>query len=168
MRVYIPTTLTDLAAAYAAAELGPESIRAHAVTPALREWYLSDDREELEYAALMRAAQASLRRIAADPAAPRRRVVLAVDVPDPAVQSDRAAEQLIAGLGAVLVSGTVPLRLVASVHVDAEEAEKDVTAAVDAVAAADAGDDDAQFTVDGAEDHELLWYASQEIPELLG
>ncbi|WP_456152590.1 DUF6912 family protein [Microbispora rosea] len=28
-------------------------------------------------------------------------------------------------------------------------------------------DDDAQFVVDGAEDHELLWYATQEIPDLL-
>jgi len=36
------------------------------------------------------------------------------------------------------------------------------------VGAADTGDDDAQFTVDGAEDHELLWYATQEIPNLIG
>jgi hypothetical protein len=33
--------------------------------------------------------------------------------------------------------------------------------------AADAGDDDARFVVDGAEDHELLWYATQEIQGLL-
>jgi hypothetical protein len=43
-----------------------------------------------------------------------------------------------------------------------------VRAAADALGAADAGDDDAQFTVDGAEDHELLWYATQEIPNLIG
>ncbi|MEU3724282.1 hypothetical protein AB0E73_16295, partial [Streptomyces sp. NPDC031705] len=36
-----------------------------------------------------------------------------------------------------------------------------------ALEAADAGDDDAQFTVDGAEDHELLWFGVQEIPGLL-
>ncbi|WP_425554700.1 DUF6912 family protein, partial [Kitasatospora putterlickiae] len=35
------------------------------------------------------------------------------------------------------------------------------------VAAADAGDQDAQFTVDGAEDHDLLWFATQEIAALL-
>ena len=34
--------------------------------------------------------------------------------------------------------------------------------------AADSGDDDARFVVDGAEGHELLWYASQELPHLAG
>ena len=56
---------------------------------------------------------------------------------------------------------------VASVHVDATEAVPDVAAAVDDVLAADLGDDDAQFVVDGAEDHELQWWATQEIPDLL-
>ncbi|MGM0356869.1 DUF6912 family protein, partial [Streptomyces sp. ECR3] len=37
-----------------------------------------------------------------------------------------------------------------------------------ALAAADRGDEDAQFLVDGAEDHELLWFATQEIPHLVG
>jgi hypothetical protein len=54
------------------------------------------------------------------------------------------------------------------VHVDSGEAEPDVSAAADALGAADAGDDDAQFVVDGAEDHELLWFATQEIPNLVG
>ena len=52
-------------------------------------------------------------------------------------------------------------------HVDATDAEKDVAAAAEALPAADAGDDDAQFTVDGAEDHELLWFGVQEIPGLV-
>lgn len=54
-------------------------------------------------------------------------------------------------------------------HADAADQEvlTDVGAAVGAIAAADAGDDDAQFSVDGAEDHELLWFATQEIPGLL-
>ena len=48
---------------------------------------------------------------------------------------------------------------------DADDAEADVAAAADALAARPAGaDDDARFTVDGAEDHELLWFATQEIP----
>jgi hypothetical protein len=38
-----------------------------------------------------------------------------------------------------------------------------VRAAAAAVPAADEGDDDARFTVDGAEGHELLWYATQEL-----
>ncbi|GHI38532.1 hypothetical protein Sviol_29400 [Streptomyces violascens] len=50
---------------------------------------------------------------------------------------------------------------------DAEDAVADVAAAADALGAADHGDDDAQFTVDGAEDHELLWFGVQEIPNLI-
>ena len=42
----------------------------------------------------------------------------------------------------------------------------DVAAAADAIAAADAGDDDASFTVDSAEAHELAWYATQELPDV--
>ena len=71
-------------------------------------------------------------------------------------------------LGEVRVSGAVPLAKAAAVHVDADDAEEDVAAAVRALGAADHGDDDAQFVVDGAEDHELLWFATQEIPNLVG
>lgn len=167
MRVYVPLTLPGLAEAYETGRLGTDVFTAYAVTPALREWYLSDDIEELEYAALSRAALASLRLIAAEPSAPRRRVVVAADVPDAsaAVDPDRGLDP--AALGEVRVTGPVPLAKAAAVHADADEAESDVAAAADAVGAADQGDDDAQFTVDGADDHELLWYATQEIPGLV-
>ena len=59
-----------------------------AVTPALREAYVSGDAEELEYAALTEAARASLRLIAADPVAPPRRVVLAAEIPAEQVSWD--------------------------------------------------------------------------------
>ncbi|ANH91814.1 MULTISPECIES: DUF6912 family protein [unclassified Streptomyces] len=167
MRVYVPLTLPGLAAAHAAGELGPEPLVAYAVTPALREWYVSDDLEELEYAALNRAALASLRLLAMDPEAPRRRVVVAVDVPDRAASADPDRGLDPAALGEVRVAGTVPLAKAAAVHVDADDAVADVTAAAGALGAADTGDDDAQFVVDGAEDHELLWYATQEIPNLI-
>ncbi len=36
-----------------------------------------------------------------------------------------------------------------------------------ALPAADAGDEDAQFLVDGVEDHELGWFAAQEIGPLV-
>jgi hypothetical protein len=170
MRVYVPLTLSGLAEAYKTGELGAGPVMAYGVTPALREWYLSDDIEELEYAALNRAALASLRLLAADPGVPRRRVVVAVDVPDGAAVADPDRGLDPAALGEVRVAGPVPLAKAAAVHVDASgaEAEADVTAAADALDAADRGDDDAQFVVDGAEDHELLWYATQEIPNLLG
>ncbi|MBY8888021.1 hypothetical protein K7472_24735 [Streptomyces sp. PTM05] len=168
MRVYIPTTLPALAEAHRAGELGPAPLDAYAVTPALREWYVSDDIEELEYAALTRAAQASLRLLAGQPDAARRRVVVAVDVPDQdaAFDPDRGLDP--AALGAVRLDSAVPLAKAAAVHVDADDARDDVTAAAAALGAADAGDDDARFTVDGAEDHELLWFATQEIPGLVG
>lgn len=168
MRVYIPTTLAGLAEAYKAGELGPGPLDAFAVTPGLREWYVSDDIEELEYAALNRAAQASLRLLAVHPDVPRRRVVLAVDMADGSVRFDPDSALDPAALGEVRLSREVRLTEAAAVHVDADDAERDVRAAADALGAADAGDDDAQFTVDGAEDHELLWFATQEIPNLIG
>ncbi|MEU8437436.1 hypothetical protein AB0F18_31955 [Streptomyces sp. NPDC029216] len=166
MRVYVPLTLPGLAEAHKAGELGPAPLRAYAVTPGLREWYVSDDIEELEYAALSRAAAASLRMLAEDPAAPRKRVVVAVDVDDKAAAASPGLDE--ATLGQVTLAAAVRLTVAAAVHVDAEDAEQDVTAAAGALAAADGGDDDAQFLVDGAEDHELLWFGVQEIPGLLG
>ncbi|MFD5324345.1 DUF6912 family protein [Streptomyces sp. NPDC127092] len=168
MRVYVPLTLPGLAQAHKAGELGPGPLTAYAVTPALREWYVSDDIEELEYAALNRAAAASLRLLAGDPEAARRRVVVAVDVPDKdaVVDPDRGLDP--SALGEVRIAAAVPLAKAAAVHADADDAEADVSAAADALGAADQGDDDAQFVVDGAEDHELLWYGVQEIPALLG
>jgi hypothetical protein len=168
MRVYIPTTLAALAEAHKAGHIGPAPLDAFAVTPGLREWYVSDDLEELEYAALTRAAQASLRQLAAHPDVPRRRVVVAVDVADASVSHDPDRGLDPGALGQVRLAHEVRLGEAAAVHVDADDAEADVRAAAAAVGAADTGDDDAQFTVDGAEDHELLWYATQEIPNLIG
>ncbi|MER5294293.1 hypothetical protein ABT382_19785 [Streptomyces pharetrae] len=168
MRVYVPLTLPGLAEAHRTGELGAGPLVAYAVTPALREWYLSDDIEELEYAALSRAALASLRLLAADAQAPRRRVVVALDVPDGAATADPDRGLDPAALGEVRVTGPLALAKAAAVHVDAEDAEADVAAAARALEAADGGDDDAQFVVDGAEDHELLWFATQEVPNLVG
>ncbi|MFC9625667.1 DUF6912 family protein [Streptomyces sp. NPDC056930] len=168
MRVYVPLTLPGLAAAHKAGEIGPGPLTAYAVTPGLREWYVSDDIEELEYAALNRAASASLRLIAGNPDAVRRRVVVAVDVPDGAAVADPDRSLDSSSLGEVRIASSVALTEAAAVHVDADDAERDVTAAAAALGAADLGDDDAQFTVDGAEDHELLWFGIQEIPNLIG
>ncbi|MGW5861781.1 DUF6912 family protein [Streptomyces sp. NPDC055239] len=160
MRVYVPLTLSSLAEVYKAGELGPGPLTAYAVTPALREWYASDDIEELEYAALGRAALSSLRLIAGDAGAARRRVVLVADVADGAVDpGDQGAGADELGVGEVRVTGALGMKKVAAVHVDAEDAVADVAAAVDG---------DAGALVDGVEDHELLWFATQEIPGLIG
>ncbi|MEU3659528.1 hypothetical protein AB0E77_07135 [Streptomyces sp. NPDC032940] len=169
MRVYVPLTLSGLAEAHRTGRLGETGpLVAYAVTPAVREWVRSDDIEELEYAALSRAALASLRLLAADAGAARRRVVVAADVSDGAVSAGPGREAGAPALGEVLVDGGVRLAKTAAVHVDSADAETDVAAAAEALAAADGGDDDAGFVVDGAEDHELLWYATQEIPHLVG
>ncbi|MER0480263.1 hypothetical protein ABR737_18290 [Streptomyces sp. Edi2] len=168
MRVYVPLTLSGLAEAHKNGELGPGPLDAYAVTPALREWYVSDDIEELEYAALNRAAQASLRLLAGHPDLARRRVVVAVDVADGAAVADPDRGLDPSALGEVRVAGPVPLSKAAAVHVDAADAEADIAAAAAALGAADQGDDDAQFTVDGAEDHDLMWFGVQEIPHLIG
>ncbi|MEX0170810.1 DUF6912 family protein [Streptomyces sp. LMG1-1-1.1] len=168
MRVYVPLTLPGLAQAHKAGELAPGPLTAYAVTPALREWYVSDDIEELEYAALNRAAAASLRLLAGDPDAPRRRIVVAVDVADEDATADPDGGLHADSIGEVRIAGPVRLAKAAAVHADADDAEADVTAAAGALGAADQGDDDAQFVVDGAEDHELLWFGVQEIPGLLG
>ena len=167
MRVYLPATTNVLRTLVDDGRLaGP--LTAFAVTPGLREFYaLSDagaDEEELEYAALLAAARASLRLVDVDPSAARRRVVLAADVPDAAVTE---VEDPDADRGAVRVPGEVALRDVASAHVDGAEAEDDVRAAVGVVLEADLGSEDAQFVVDQAEGHELAWYATQEIGTLL-
>nr|WP_204261555.1 hypothetical protein [Blastococcus saxobsidens] len=135
-----------------------------AVTPQLREYYaVSDadaDTEELEYAALLAAARASLRLLDLDPMAVRRRAVLAADVPDTAVtpMDDPHVDP-----GAARLEQEVTLADIASAHLDDADAEADVRAAVNVVLEADLGSEDAQFVVDQAEGHELGWYATQEI-----
>ncbi len=161
MRVYLPSTLPALADALERGEVGPVPLRGFAVTPALREAYASGDEEELEYVAMLAAARQSLRLLDADPGAPRRRVVLAADVGDGRVSWSAYDDEP----ATVLVSAPVPVSAVASGHIDAPEAAADVAAAAAAISAAEAGDQDAEFTVDGAEGHELAWYAAQELSQ---
>jgi hypothetical protein len=169
MRVYLPSTLPALAAALADGEVGSQPLTAYAVTPALREWYADGDLEELEYAAMTLAARASLRLLAETPDAPPRRVVLAVDLPEDAVSYEPGDAAMAAEGERALVrlGAPIPMRKVASGHVDDVVASPAVLAAVRALPAADAGDEDARFAVDGAEGHELMWYAVQELPYLL-
>lgn len=163
VRVYVPATVAMVATLRDAAALPEAAAVAHAVTATLREWYVEGDEEELEYVAFSRAAQDALRLLHTDSGAPRRRVVVSADVPAHAV------EPLDHELGTSAVRLTTPVRLesVAAIHIDAKEAEPDVAAAAEAVDAAASGDADAQFTVDSAEDHELLWYAPEEIDDVL-
>jgi hypothetical protein len=68
----------------------------------------------------------------------------------------------------VRTAGAVPLARIAAIHVDGADAEPAVKAAALAIIAADLDDEDAMFTVDGAEGFELEWYAAQELSTLTG
>jgi hypothetical protein len=157
-RVYLPTTLAGLHGFLDAGSV--EATVGYAVTPALREWYVEGDLEELEYAATAAAARASLRMLVESES--RRRVVLAVEVADGAATPMPDVDRAAVGLAA-----PVPWSAVDSALVDDPSAADDVTAALAALVAADAGHEDAAFTVDAVEDHELGWYAVQELPALV-
>ncbi|AOS65427.1 DUF6912 family protein [Actinoalloteichus hymeniacidonis] len=164
MRIYVPATVAMLRSLLATDELVPVSGTAFALTPMLRESYATGSTEELEYAALMEATRGSVRLLAAefaeDPKVPARRVVVAADVDEVTLRPDLDA-------AVVRVGGPVPLRAIAAVHVDDPDAEDAVRAAAEVIDAADLGDDDAEFALGEAEDHELAWYAVQEVPFLL-
>jgi hypothetical protein len=164
MRVYVPATVSMLRALAADGELVAVNNTAFALTPALREYYHAGDAEELEYAAMLDAARASLRLIAtellADPKTMPRRAVISADVSDVKLRPDL-------DYAAVRLSAPVPVKLIAAVHMDGPDAEDAVRAAAEVIDAADLGDPDAEFALGDAEDHELAWYAPQELPFLL-
>ena len=162
MRVYLPATSTQLRTFVEHGSLRPAPLTAFAVTPGLREWYVDDDVEALEYAALTEAARGSLRLLDAEPEAARRRIVLAADVDDNAVTVRDDLDR-----GVVQIDEPIPWPAVASVHVDDAEAAETVGRAAEAIIAADVGDPGSQEQVDDAEGFELSWYAPQEIPHLL-
>jgi len=161
MRIYLPTTSTGLRALLETGEVS-DPMTGFAVTPGLREWYVDDDIEELEYAAMREAARASLRLIDTDADAARRRVVIALEAPDADVTVRDDLDR-----GVVRLARPMPMSAVASVHADDASAEEAVAAAATAVHAADLGDPVAQDRVDDAEGFELSWFASQEIADLL-
>lgn len=160
MRVYVPVTPAGLRALVESGGLGPPPIIGYAVTGPLREWYAAGDEEEMEYAAMTLAAQAALRSLAAADDHQMQRMVLAVD-------TGNATPDESQGRGAVMIDAAVAHREVVAVHADTAEAEADVTAAVAVLRAGGPRDDDEQFVVDSCDAHELAWFATQEVGDLL-
>lgn len=168
MRVYIPATLAMLAQLVADGSLRPVSGTAFAVTPALRESYAHGDDDELAEVALGEAALGSLRLLAgAEESAdgdtlPTRRAVLVAEV-------DESGVALRADLDTAVVRLAEPVAIadVVAAYVDNAGAEPAVLAAIAVIDAADLGDEDAELTVGDAQDHDLAWYATQELPFLL-
>lgn len=168
MRIYIPVTLAMLAQLVADGSLQPVSGTAFAVTPKLREAYAEGDDDELGEVALREAALASLRLLAgaADDSGqsgdelPARRAVLVADVGDVTLRPDLDD-------AVVRIGGPVTTDDVVAAFVDNAAAEAQVRDAIAVIDAADLGDEDAELTVGDAQDHELAWYAVQELPFLL-
>lgn len=163
--MYIPATVAMLQQLVAVGSVQPLSGTAFAVTPTLQESYAEGDDEELAEVAIGEAALASLRLLAAEPAdsgLPLRRAVLVADAPEADVTPRPDLDDAV-----VRISGRVALNQVLAAYVDNAAAEDAVRAAVEVVDAADLGDEDAELTVGDAQDHDLAWYATQELPFLL-
>ncbi|MFI5720071.1 DUF6912 family protein [Nocardia sp. NPDC051750] len=164
MRVYVPATVAMLRELVDKRELHAVGGTAFALTPALREAYASGDDEELAEVAMAEAARASLRLLADDihsSATPMfRRAVIAVDATGVTLRPDLDD-------AVVKLDGPIEYKRIGSVHMDLAEAESAVAKAVDIIDAADLGDEDAEFVLGDAEDHQLAWYATQELPFLL-
>ena len=162
MRVYVPATLAMLQQLVADRLMRAVSGTAFAVTPMLRESYAEGDEDELAEVALRDAALASLRLLAGEGTSglpPRRAVVVAeVEVATARPDLDDAVVRL---------SGPISYDDVIAAYVDNADAEPAVVPAIEAVDAADLGDEDAEFIVGDAQDHDLAWYAPQELPFLL-
>ncbi len=164
--VYIPATLAMLAQLVAEGTLRPVNGTAFALTPTLREAYAEGDDDELSDVALREAALASLRLLAASEAEvpseslPARRAVLAADVDGVTYRPDLDD-------AVVRLSGPVAIEDVIAAYVDNAAAEEAVAKAIEAVDAADLGDEDADLIVGDAQDHDLAWYANQELPFLI-
>ena len=165
MRVYVPATLAMLQQLVEVGSMQPLSGTAFAVTPTLRESYAEGDDEELAEVAIRDASLASLRLLAAEPGEsglPLRRAVLVADAPDADVTARPDLDDAV-----VRIAGRVALNQVVAAYVDNDAAEPAVRAAIDVIDEADLGDEDAELTVGDAQDHDLAWYATQELPFLL-
>ena len=129
---------------------------------------LTTFQDELGEVALHEAALASLRLLAgaaedsgqSGDELPPRRAVLVADVGDVTLRPD--LDDAVVRIGAPVTSDDV-----VAAFVDNAAAEGQVKAAIAVIDAADLGDEDAELTVGDAQDHDLAWYAVQELPFLL-
>lgn len=162
MRVYVPATLAMLQQLVADRLLHARNGTAFAVTPTLREAYAEGDDEELADVALREAALASLRLMAGEGTSglPPRRAVVVAEVEGVTARPD--LDDSVVRLG-----GPFSYDEVIAAYVDNADAESAVVPAIEAIDAADLGDEDADFIVGDAQDHDLAWYAPQELPFLI-
>lgn len=161
MRVYIPATFSMLKSLDSNGVIHARNGWGFAATPELTEFFTSGDQEEIEAIAFDDAALASIRLLAigGEEQFPHRRVVVSVDAevqPQPEM-----------GESVVKLAGPVELKDVAAIHVDVKEAEEATAKAIEAIDAADLGDEDAELTVGDAQDNYMAFYDPSELAFLV-
>lgn len=147
MYVFLPSTVPALSTLLDEGRLEGAPLTAFAADPGV-----GGDPEEAEYEAMYAAAKESLRMLAADPDAPRRRVVLTAEMPDQVIEYQAREGDAVVR---VSVRGAVPYKKLRSAHVDDVDATEDIAEAVE------------DPVSDAAEEHELMWFAVQELRYLV-
>ena len=162
MRIYLPLTMQGLRGLNQDARLAPAPLIAHAVTDDYRDSTPDIDEEEREYGALIAAGAESVHLIARSGDIARR-IVVSADV-DSHLVCPRGG-----GLTSVVISSEVALRQCSSVHVDELGAQAAVSAMVALIKASGSAtacvlttDEDS----DPMSEFDLLWFATQEIPDV--
>ncbi|AKK05125.1 hypothetical protein CMUST_03905 [Corynebacterium mustelae] len=161
MRVYIPATFGMLKELSETGAVTARSGWGFALTPALREFFIEGDDEDLSEIAFDDASRASLRLLAIgdETAFPHRRVVISTDVADSAVSLESDMGESVVKLN----PAAIQLQDVAAIHVDVESSENATAAAIEAIDSADLGDEDAELKVGDALDNFLAWYDPSEL-----
>lgn len=170
MRIYIPATFTMLREFSKSQhlELIPPGY-AFSAAEACKGDYSPDEIELIEHGAFVDASEASIRLLQRDMEEnkeaeyPYRRVVISADIPDKqaTVRED---------LGVSVVSldpAKVELNDCVCVHIDIAESEAETAKAMEAIQAADLGDEDAEFIVGDALDNFMAWYDISELPAMM-
>lgn len=164
MRVYLPATWDILRELNDKKVISARSGWGFAVTPALVSSFEEGDEDEFAHYAFIDAARASLRLLGMGVSShEHRRVVITVDLPDEQVtlapdQGDTVVK---------LEPAQISLEQVAALHVDIEESQEATAKAIDAIHAADLGDEDAELAVGDADDNFMAWYDTVELPFLI-
>ena len=143
MRVYVPVTFVGLGRAQSSGALATSGWKARVSPPVTAD----QDEEAGEYAALLAAAADSLEELKREPEAPRRRAVVVANVPDEWTEMEPG--------GGVVLTRRIPVERFLAVYADAPESATAVVAALNGKASP-------------IEDLDLLWFARQELPELVG
>ena len=88
----------------------------------------------------------------------------------PEVAEARSAQRPIVALESTIITHGMPYPRNVETALSVEDAVREmgaVPAAIAVIDEADLGDEDAELTVGDAQDHDLAWYATQELPFLL-